>query len=113
MNRRFEFILSHDRELTIGVAASLMSRVWPEARTADLPQLPLPRARLLPSPRLNPLPAPQPVARRRRQPGHCPARAYRPDAPRAQRAVPRPAGRALDAATTGIMIVDMSRPDAR
>ena len=41
MTRRFEFILSHDREVTIGVAASLMSRVWPEPRTADLPQLPL------------------------------------------------------------------------
>jgi len=41
MTRRFEFILSHDRELSIRVAASLMSRVWPEPRTADLPQLPL------------------------------------------------------------------------
>ena len=44
MTRRFEFILSHDRELTIRVAASLMSRVWPEPRTTDLPQLPLPRS---------------------------------------------------------------------
>lgn len=28
--RRFEFVLSHDRELAIGVALALMSRVWPD-----------------------------------------------------------------------------------
>ncbi|MCW2819914.1 MAG: hypothetical protein JWR42_2701, partial [Marmoricola sp.] len=32
-DRRFEFILSHDRELTIAVANSLMSRIWPDPRT--------------------------------------------------------------------------------
>jgi len=36
MTRRFKFILSHDRELTIRVAASLMSRLLPEPRTTDL-----------------------------------------------------------------------------
>ncbi|SDR74351.1 PAS domain S-box-containing protein/diguanylate cyclase (GGDEF) domain-containing protein [Nocardioides scoriae] len=36
-NRRFEFVLSHDRELTIAVANSLMSRIWPEPRRLDPP----------------------------------------------------------------------------
>jgi diguanylate cyclase (GGDEF)-like protein/PAS domain S-box-containing protein len=35
--RRFEFVLSHDRELAIAVATSLMSRIWPEPRVPDLP----------------------------------------------------------------------------
>jgi diguanylate cyclase (GGDEF)-like protein/PAS domain S-box-containing protein len=35
--RRFEFVLSHDRELAIAVATSLMSRIWPEPRLPDLP----------------------------------------------------------------------------
>jgi len=106
MQRRFEFILSHDRELTIRVAASLMARVWPEPHTADLPQLPLPRGLLLPH-------APQ-----------APAAAAPAPAPAAPVvAVPRPPRelaalshalleRALDASTTGITIADMSRPDA-
>ena len=29
IERRFEFVLSHDRELAIQVALALMSRVWP------------------------------------------------------------------------------------
>ena len=37
MDRRFQFVLSHDRELTIRVAASLMSRVWPGHAVTDLP----------------------------------------------------------------------------
>jgi DICT domain-containing protein len=28
-DRRFEFVLSHERELAISVALTLMSRVWP------------------------------------------------------------------------------------
>lgn len=36
--RRFEFILSHDRDLTIAVANSLMSRIWPEPRRVDPPR---------------------------------------------------------------------------
>ena len=76
MTRRFEFILSHDRELTIRVTASRMSRVWPEPRTADLPQLPLPRGLLLPGPRPNPCPLPArcpapPAARPLPGPGPC------------------------------------------
>jgi diguanylate cyclase (GGDEF)-like protein len=42
LERRFEFVLSHDRELTINVASVLMSRIWPEPRTTDLPALPGP-----------------------------------------------------------------------
>jgi len=114
MTRRFEFILSHDRELTIGVTASLMSRVWPEPRTADLPQLPLPRGLLLPSPRPNPLPAPSPLPGTAGSPATARPRAGLADRP------PRELSalshglleRALDAATTGITIADMSRPDA-
>ena len=49
--RRFEFVLSHDRELTISVAQSLMSRIWPEPRSIDLPALPGPAAVHLPAPR--------------------------------------------------------------
>lgn len=40
LQRRFEFILSHDRELTTAVASSLMARVWPEPQTTDLLTLP-------------------------------------------------------------------------
>jgi len=66
MSRRFEFILSHDREITIRVAASLMSRVWPEPRTSVLPQLPLPRGLLLPHPPSAPRPmSRQPISHRR------------------------------------------------
>jgi diguanylate cyclase (GGDEF)-like protein/PAS domain S-box-containing protein len=112
MTRRFEFILSHDRELTIRIAASLMSRVWPEPRTADLPQLPLPRGLLLPSPR--PSPSPSPLPGTAGSPAAARSRAGLADRP------PRELSalshglleRALDAATTGITIADMSRPDA-
>lgn len=106
MQRRFEFILSHDRELTIRVAASLMARVWPEPHTADLPQLPLPRGLVLPH-----VPRQATVA----------VRAHTPPAPAVT--APRPPRelaalshqlleRALDASTTGITIADMLRPDA-
>ena len=35
--RRFEFIISHDRELTIAVATSLMTRIAPQIGATDLP----------------------------------------------------------------------------
>lgn len=41
-------MLSHDRELTIAVAHSLMSRIWPEPRALDVPALPGPAAVQLP-----------------------------------------------------------------
>ena len=124
MARRFEFVLSHDRELTISVAASLMSRVWPEPRTADLPQLPLPRG-LLPPVRPEGPPElaaaggsavadqlPTSKAARDTALELGPARTTaRP--PRQLAALPHALlERALDASTTGITIADMSRPDA-
>ena len=101
MQRRFEFILSHDRELTIRVAGSLMSRVWPEPRTADLPQLPLPRAMQMP--------APAPVVA-----GSVLATVTVADrTPRELSALSHSLlERALDASTTGITVADMTRPDA-
>ncbi len=126
MTRRFEFILSHDRELTIRVAASLMARVWPEPRTADLPQLPLPRGVLLrpPAQRTGAGHPGAPVAAQA-APTSTPPSHPAPKARSASRlhATERPprqlAGlshvlleRALDASTTGITIADMSRADA-
>ncbi len=101
MARRFEFVLSHDRELTIRVTASLMSRVWPEARTTDLPQLPLPRGLLLPGPQ--PLRAASSPA----------GRLVREQAPRELAELSHPLlQRALNASTSGITIADMTRRDA-
>jgi len=108
MQRRFEFILSHDRELTIRVAASMMARVWPEPRTADLPQLPFPRGLLLPHAADRP-PAVQTAS------GHAPVppALATPRPPRDLAALsPALLERALDASTTGITVADMSRPDA-
>lgn len=138
MDRRFQFVLSHDRELTIRVAASLMSRVWPEPRTADLPQLPLPGGLLLPAPGPTrtpraltgagpgpPQPAPSRSALTRpARPGSSvaplAAQLLQPvAAPQAVRPPRQLLGlshalleRALDAATTGITIADMSDPQA-
>ncbi len=102
MTRRFEFILSHDRELTIRVAASLMSRVWPEPRNTDLPQLPLPRGLLLPAtvPLTDVAVAASPAVLIDRPPRELAALSH------------SLLERALDASTTGITIADMSRPDA-
>ncbi len=95
MQRRFEFVLSHDRELTIRVAASLMTRVWPRGAGVDLPQLPLAGA-------LGTV-------------GTAPAG---PPASGAPAGVAPPPGlpaavldRALDAATSGITIADAADPD--
>jgi len=114
MTRRFEFILSHDREVTIGVAASLMSRVWPEPRTTDLPQLPLPRGLLLPSPLPSPSPSPSPLPGTAGSPATARPRAGLADRPPQELSALSHSllERALDAATTGITIADMSRPDA-
>jgi len=108
MTRRFEFILSHDRELTIRVAASLMSRVWPEPRTTDLPQLPLPRGLLLPAT------VPPTAIAVAAGPPRSAGPAVLPDRPPRELAALSHSllERALDASTTGITIADMSRPDA-
>lgn len=108
MTRRFEFILSHDRELTIRVAASLMSRVWPEPHTTDLPQLPLPRGLLLPATAA--ITAIDVTAAPLRPAGPA-VLSDRP--PRELAALSHSLlERALDASTTGITIADMTRPDA-
>ena len=94
--RRFEFVLSHDRELTVAVANVLMSRIWPEPKTADLPRLPDPApVRLRGSGQPRPGSAVRVLA-----PADCP--------------VELPSGlleRALDAATTGIAIADVRHPE--
>jgi diguanylate cyclase (GGDEF)-like protein/PAS domain S-box-containing protein len=115
MQRRFAFVLSHDRELTIRVAASLMSRVWPEPQTAGLAQLSLPRA--IPHGPAQPaaaVPA-APVV-----PAEVRTTATTATAPAVQPAPGRPLPvlshdlllRALDASTTGITVADMTLPDA-
>ncbi len=106
MTRRFEFILSHDRELTIRVAASLMSRVWPETHTTDLPQLPLPRGLLLPAPA-----AAADVTTGSVGPARAVGRMNRP-ARELDTLSLSLLERALDASSTGITIADMTRPDA-
>ncbi len=106
MTRRFEFILSHDRELTIRVAASLMSRVWPEPRTTDLPQLPLPRGLLLAAPA-----AAADVTARLVSPAR-PTGLTNRQARELAALSHSLLERALDASTTGITIADMTRPDA-
>jgi DICT domain-containing protein len=35
--RRFEYVLSHDRETAIAVATTLISRIWPEPSVPDAP----------------------------------------------------------------------------
>ena len=105
MTRRFEFILSHDRELTIRVAASLMSRVWPEPRTlSSLPQLPLPRGRPLPTSDPD-VEAGLPLMA---VPGVLSGRPPHELAALSHSLLER----ALDASTTGITIADMTRADA-
>ncbi|GAB3681607.1 diguanylate cyclase domain-containing protein [Angustibacter aerolatus] len=96
MERRFEFVLSHDRELTIRVAGSMMTRVWPEPPVADLPQLPVTRVGALPGPRTPLGEATGTAALSEALPGHL------LDAPLLQRA--------LDAATTGITVSDARLP---
>ncbi len=109
--RRFEFVLSHDRELTIAVAHALMSRVWPEPKTIDLPALPGPAPVLLPHPRVcagaagpSSSPASSPVSSPVPSPDSLPA--------------PLPADlpegllqRAVSAVTTGLTISDVRDPD--
>ncbi len=107
LTRRFEFILSHDRELTIRVAASLMSRVWPEPRTADLPQLPLPRGLLLPDIGRADAHVTN-LAAGRTPPAVLTDRPLRELAALSHGLLER----ALNASTTGITIADMTRPDA-
>ncbi|GMA88863.1 hypothetical protein GCM10025868_41130 [Angustibacter aerolatus] len=96
MERRFEFVLSHDRELTIRVAGSMMTRVWPEPPVADLPQPPVTRVGALPGPRTPLGEATGTAALSEALPGHL------LDAPLLQRA--------LDAATTGITVSDARLP---
>lgn len=35
LDRRFEFVLTYDREVAVGAASSLMSRIWPTSGLAD------------------------------------------------------------------------------
>ncbi len=112
LTRRFAFVLSHDRELTIRVAASLMSRVWPEPHTTDLPGLPLPAP---PLPRALPLAhdVASPRAGQDDGPGPCSAAVLRERPARALAGLPHELlERAIDASTTGMTIADMSQPDA-
>ena len=116
--RRFEFVLSHDRELTIAVAHSLMSRIWPEPKTVDLPDLPGPAPIRLPAQR------PDQHTRTRTPAGAsassaCPVRAA-PAAltpppvlspPSVPAIPPELLQRAVAAATTGMTITDVREPD--
>jgi len=123
--RRFEFVLSHDRELTIAVAHSLMSRIWPEPKSVDLPALPGPAPIRLPAQR------PDPHTGSRTPAGDSAASGPVPAAPAAL--TPPPAlspssvpssvpaisaavppellQRAVAAATTGMTITDVREPD--
>ena len=101
MQRRFEFVLSHDRELTVRVAAALMSRVWPESAVVDLPGLDGPSGQRA----IAVVPAP----RRGRASQSLPAGLH-PASLRAALGV-HLLERALDAATTGVTIADMRAPD--
>ena len=90
--RRFEFILSHDRELAIAVASSLMTRISAKPQRTDLPSSELQgqNTQVIGSPALTALPLGQ-----------------------ANRlaVVPGLLGRALDATRTGIAIADATLPD--
>jgi EAL domain-containing protein (putative c-di-GMP-specific phosphodiesterase class I)/DICT domain-containing protein len=91
--RRFEFILSHDRELTIAVASSLMTRISADPRPADLPALPAwghGAATIHPAAK--------------------PGRLSPADAVRLS-SVPGLLDRALNATRTGIAIADATLPD--
>lgn len=110
--RRFEFVLSHDRDLTIAVAHSLMSRVWPEPRTADLPAIPGPAPITIPVMRRaagTPAPATTSTATASTSTAAAAAAAASTAPPVVL--PPHLLRRAVDAATTGITIADVRAPD--
>ena len=97
--RRFEFVLSHDRELTVAVANALMSRVWPEPPATVAP----PPAIGVPAPRVEQgAPAPAPAASR--------AAVTETGLPVA--VPPELLQCALAATSTGVTIADVRRPDS-
>jgi diguanylate cyclase (GGDEF)-like protein/PAS domain S-box-containing protein len=89
--RRFEFVLSHDRDLTVEVARCLMARISAEPRVADLPKIPT-SSPMLSAPAVA---GRGPTAGRGAMPGV---------APEVSAAL---LGRALDAVTAGLSIVDV------
>ena len=88
--RRFEFVLSHDRELAIAVASSLFTRIAARRDVTDLPTLPVPGDATSPAPAA---PASGPAA-----------------AASVFQAMPGLLHRALDATRTGIAIADAAAP---
>jgi diguanylate cyclase (GGDEF)-like protein/PAS domain S-box-containing protein len=115
-DRRFEFVLSHDRELAIAVASSLMTRIAPQPRITDLPSVATGAQGAVPAGAPGAMPAVAQGAVLAGAPGGGSDQAARLTRLPARRAdqlalVPNLLGRALDATRTGIAIADMTQPD--